>query len=268
MPMSLSDRNLRTSQRAEGNALPQIRRMTFGDLSDALRKGWDDFAAMPSHGVMLCIVYPVIGFVLARLVLGYSVLPLLFPLAAGFALLGPFAAIGLYELSRRREQGQTPSVSDALKVLHAPSMGAMLGLGGLLTILFLIWVATAEGIYVATFGYQAAASIPDFLWRVVATSEGHRLIVAGCGAGLLFALVAFCSTVVAFPLMLDRNASIADGMLTSLRVVIASPIVMLAWAMIIVGLLLAGTLPAFVGLVVVIPVLGHASWHIYRKAVA
>src|SRR6202049_1192940 len=159
-------------QPAQGAAAaPIIRTIGLSDLHEALRLGWEDFKAVPSHAIILCIIYPVLGLVLARTVLGYSVLPLLFPLAAGFALLGPFAALGLYELSRRRESGAEPSAWDALQVLRSPSFGAMLGLGTLLLALFVTWVATAQAIYVAAFGYQPAAGIPDFARRVLNTQQ-------------------------------------------------------------------------------------------------
>jgi len=208
-------------------AAPMIRTIGLSDLSDALRLGWEDFKAVPSHAIILCLVYPVLGLVLARTVLGYSVLPLLFPLAAGFALLGPFAALGLYELSYRRERGEQPSAADALEVLRSPSFGAMLALGALLLALFVVWIATAQAIYVATFGYEAAAGIPDFLGRVLSTSQGWWLIVVGCGVGFLFALVALCISVVSFPLMLDRHAGAADAMATSLQAVARNPVPML-----------------------------------------
>src|SRR6202163_3406579 len=143
-----------------------IRKISLSDLSDALRLGWEDFKAVPSHAIILCVIYPILGLVLARTVLGYSVLPLLFPLAAGFALIGPFAALGLYELSRRRERGEPASAWNAIDVLRSPSFGAMLGLGVLLLALFVTWIATAQAIYVAAFGYEAAASMPDFARRV------------------------------------------------------------------------------------------------------
>src|SRR3954470_9116311 len=156
----------------DSGAAPIVRSIELSDLNDALRRGWDDFKAVPSHAIILCVIYPVLGLVLARTVLGYSVLPLLFPLAAGFALLGPFAALGLYELSYRRERGEQPSAGDALEVLRSPSFGAMLGLGAILLALFAIWIATAQSIYVATFSYEAAAGIPDFAQRVLTTSQG------------------------------------------------------------------------------------------------
>jgi uncharacterized membrane protein len=266
MPTSLSG-NASMPPTANATAAPVIKTIGLPDLQDALRLGWEDFMAVPSHAIVLCLIYPVLGLVLARTVLGYSVLPLLFPLAAGFALLGPFAALGLYELSYRRERGEQPSAGDALEVLRSPSFGAMLGLGAILLALFVVWIATAQSIYVATFGYEAAAGIPDFAQRVLTTSQGWWLIVVGCGVGFLFALVALCISVVSFPLMLDRHASAADAMLVSLQAVARNPVPMAAWGLIVAVLLVIGSLPFFLGLAIVVPVLGHATWHLYRKVI-
>src|SRR6202048_5517015 len=208
---------------------PVIRTIRLSDLYRALRLGWGDFMAGASHAIILCVIYPIRGLVLARTVLGYSVLPLLFPLAAGFALLGPFAALGLYELSRRRGAGEPASAWDALEVLRSPSCGAMLALGTLLLALFVTWVATAQEIYVAAFGYEAAAGIPDFARRVLTTPQGWWLIVVGCGVGFLFAVGALCISVVSFPLMLDRHASAAAAMVTSLRAVAKNTVPMAGW---------------------------------------
>jgi uncharacterized membrane protein len=247
---------------------PVIRSIGLSDLRQALRAGWEDFKAVPSHAVILCVIYPILGLVLARAVFGYAVVPLLFPLAAGFALLGPFAALGLYELSSRRERGEEPSAWNALDVLRSPSFGAMLGLGTLLFALFVTWVATAQAIYIAVFGYQGPASASDFVQRVFTTSQGWWLIVVGCGIGFLFALVALCISVVSFPMMLDRHASAGEAMVTSLRVVAKNPVTIAAWGLIVAALLVVGSLPFFLGLAVVIPLLGHATWHLYRKVIA
>ena len=244
-----------------------VRKIGLSDLSDALRLGWEDFKAIPTHAVVLCLIYPVLGLVLFRMVLGHSLLPLLFPLAAGFTLIGPFAGLGLYELSRRRERGEEPSAMDAMHVLRAPSFGAILGLGMFLLVLFGTWIAAADAIYVATFGYASAASIPDFATRVLTTPEGWTLIIVGCGVGFLFAVAALCISVVSFPLMLDRHATAIDAIRTSLRAVKMNPFTMAAWGVIVAVLLAVGSLPFFVGLCVVLPVLGHASWHLYRKVV-
>jgi uncharacterized membrane protein len=244
-----------------------VRKIGLSDLRDALRLGWEDFKAVPTHAVVLCVIYPILGLALFRLVVGYSVLPLLFPLAAGFTLIGPFAALGLYELSRRRERGEEAAAWHAMEVLRAPSFGAIIELGVLLLVLFGIWIGTADAIYIATFGHAPAASIPDFASRVLTTPQGWSLIIIGCGVGFLFAVVALCVSVVAFPLMLDRHASAIDAIRTSLRAVMENPVAMAAWGVIVAALLVIGSLPLFVGLAVVLPVLGHATWHLYRKVV-
>ena len=246
---------------------PVIRSIGLSDLHQALRLGWEDFKAVPSHAIILCVIYPILGLVLARAVFGYAVVPLLFPLAAGFALLGPFAALGLYELSSRRERGEEPSAFDALDVLRSPSFGAMFGVGTLLFALFVTWVATAQAIYIAVFGYEGPASASDFMQRVFTTPQGWWLIVIGCGVGFLFALVALCISVVSFPLMLDRHAGAGEAMVTSLRAVAHNPGPMAAWGLIVAVLLVAGTLPFFLGLAIVIPLLGHATWHLYRETI-
>ncbi|WP_315704108.1 MULTISPECIES: DUF2189 domain-containing protein [unclassified Bradyrhizobium] len=245
-----------------------IRTIDLSNLWRALRLGWDDFKAMPSHALMLCAIYPVLGLILARAAFGYSVVPLLFPLAAGFALLGPFAAVGLYELSSRRESGMVSSAWDAFEVLRSPSFGAMLGLGTLLLALFVTWVAIAQTIYIAVFGYGGATGFGDFVRRVLTTEQGWWLIAVGCGTGFLFALLTLCITVVSFPLMLDRRAGALEAMVTSLRVTAKNPFAVAAWGLVVAALLVIGTIPFFLGLAVVIPLLGHATWHLYREVIA
>ena len=248
-------------------ARPQIRKIGLSDLKDALARGLDDFRAMPSHAVFLCLIYPVVGFMLARWVLGANVLPLLFPLAAGFALLGPLAALGLYEMSRRREQGLDVSWHHALDVFRSPSLGAIIALGLLLVAIFLTWLAVAQSIYVATFGYAPAASMPDFARQVATSPEGWTLAIVGNAVGFLFAVLVLTLTVVSFPLLLDRDVGVAVAVLTSARAVMANPVTMACWGLIVAALLLVGSIPFFFGLAVVVPILGHATWHLYRKVI-
>jgi uncharacterized membrane protein len=244
-----------------------IRHIGFSDLLDALRLGWEDFKAVPSHAIVLCVIYPIIGILLWRMVLGYSVLPMLVPIAAGFALIGPFAALGLYELSYRRELGMDASAWHAFRVLRAPSFGSMLGLGALLLAIFIAWVITAHAIYVSTYGEIPASAIPDFLTQVFATSEGWRMIMMGVGVGFLFAAVALCISIVSFPLMLHQHADMSDAIQTSMRVVAKNPIAAAEWGLIVAVLLTLGSIPFFLGLTVIMPLLGHATWHLYRKAI-
>jgi len=248
-------------------ARPIIRKITPADLLDALRKGYADLAAMPSHAVFLCLIYPLAGLILWRIAIGYDVLPLLFPLAAGFALIGPFAALGLYELSRRREQKLEPYWSHAFDVFRSPSFGAIAALGLLLVVIFFVWLGVAQAIYVSAFGDTPAASIPDFFRQVLTTPAGWMLILVGNGVGFLFAMLVLVISVVSFPLLLDRDVGAAVAVLTSIRAVLANPLTMALWGLIVAALLVLGSLPFLIGLTFVMPLLGHATWHLYRKVV-
>jgi uncharacterized membrane protein len=249
-------------------ARPIIRKISPADLLDALRKGYDDFAAIPSYAVFLCLIYPVVGLILWRIAIGYDVLPLLFPLAAGFALIGPFAALGLYELSRRREQGLDIFWAHAFDVFRSPSFGAIAALGLLLVVIFFVWLGVAQAIYVSAFGDTPAASIPDFFRQVLTTPAGWMLILVGNGVGFLFAVLVLTISIIAFPLLLDRDVGAAVAVLTSIRAVLMNPGTMALWGLIVAALLVLGSLPFFIGLTLVMPLLGHATWHLYRKVVA
>src|SRR6516225_6874268 len=247
---------------------PVVRRISTSDLYYALARGYDDFAAFPSHAVFLCVIYPLVGLLLIGLTLGtLSLLPLAIPIAAGFALVGPLAAIGLYELSRRREAGLDSSTGHALDVRHSPSLGAIIVLGVLLMALFLIWLVVAEALYIAIFGYSPPASITQFLHDVLTTPRGWTLIVVGTGIGFLFAALVLSISAISFPLLLDRDVGAAVAVYTSLRVMAANPLPMALWGLIVAALLVIGSISFFVGLTVVMPVLGHATWHLYRRAV-
>lgn len=255
--------------RAEERAAPPVvRRIGVGDLRAALAAGWDDFAANRTDVIFLCVIYPVVGLLLGRLASGNGLLPLLFPLASGFALLGPLAAIGVNEMSRRREQGAAVRWVDAFGVLRAPSIGAIALMGLLLVGIFLLWLVAAQVIYVLTLGPAPPASLAAFVHEVVHTASGWAMIVIGIGVGALFAVLVLAVSVVSFPLLLDRDVGIDMAVRTSLRTVASNPGMMALWGAIIVAGLVIGSLPALVGLAVVLPVLGHATWHLYRRVIA
>jgi uncharacterized membrane protein len=251
----------------ESPAYPIVRKIGFADLKDAAAKGIDDFWAMPTHVIFLAIIYPLLGLFLARMTFGYDLMPLLFPLAAGFALIGPFAAIGLYEMSRQREQGVDVTWKHALGLLRCPSLDAIAALGMILVIVFLIWLATAQSLYQLLFGYASPESIGQFLTDILTTSAGWTLIIAGNGIGFLFAAFVLTISVVSFPLLLDRDVGVIVAMHTSIRAVLRNPLMMAAWGLFVAVALVIGSLPFFVGLAVVMPVLAHSTWHLYRKVV-
>jgi uncharacterized membrane protein len=246
---------------------PTIRRIRTSDIVDAVRQGFDDFQQYRSDVALLCVVYAVIGLVLTRLAFGSDLLPLLFPLASGFAIIGPFASLALYEMSRMREQGVAVSWLNAFDVLKAPAIGAIMILGAGLVALFLVWILVAWLIYANTLNGITPTSASAFLHDVFRTSTGQTMIVVGMGVGFLFALAAMMISVVSFPLLLDQDAGLDTAVRTSVKAVLANPGPMAVWGLVVAGGLVLGSIPAFVGLVVVIPVLGHATWHLYRKLV-
>jgi uncharacterized membrane protein len=247
---------------------PTVRRIGFGDLRAALAGGWSDFLAIPTQLIFLCILYPIIGLVAAKVAVGNNLLPLAFPLVAGFALVGPVLAIGLYELSRRREAGLPVSWLNAFDVLRNPALFSVAMLGGVLFLLFAAWLGAARAIYALTIGGDAPLAVGDFIATIQASPHFWALLVFGNAVGFLFALVVLTVAVVSFPLLLDRNVDPMTAVQTSIRAVRTNPVTMLAWGFIVGFVLMLGCIPLFVGLAVAMPVLGHATWHLYRRVVA
>jgi uncharacterized membrane protein len=248
------------------SARPTIGQIDTSDLKDVLVKGFRDFDAKPTHFVLLFIIYPIVGIILINLTAGYQILPLIFPIIAGFALIGPFAAIGLYEISRRREQGLDFSIKYAFEVHRSPSFPAILILSVVMMVIYFAWLGAALIIFDLTFG-ATPTSFWGFVNDVLTTQAGWTLIVVGSGVGFIFAVAVLALAVVSFPMLLDRDVGVSTAIGTSVRAVAANPVTMAAWGFIVAALLILGSIPFFFGLAVVMPVLGHATWHLYRKVV-
>jgi uncharacterized membrane protein len=255
------------SHDTEASHAPRVRRIGIADLRAALRAGVEDFAACRSDVIFLCLLYPVIGVAMIVAAMNGGFLPLIFPAIAGFALVGPVAGVGLYEMSRRRERGEAVRWADALKVLESPRFGAVLALGILHCAIFLSWMITAFALNNAIMGPAVAPSASAFLARVLGTSQGWTLIVVGSGVGFLFAALVLSISVVSFPLLLDRAVGLPVAIATSIRLTRENPGTVAVWGLIVAGALVIGAVPFFLGLIVVLPILGHATWHLYRRAV-
>ena len=246
---------------------PQVQQLSQEDLREALRLGMQDFTAARADALFLVVVYPVIGLVLLAAATDLAALPMLFPLVAGFALLGPLAAVGLYEISRRREKGEPVSWGAALSFFGQPYFAALVVLGLCLMGIFAAWLIAAFAIHALTLGPQPPASLSGFLSETFTTGAGWAMILLGTGTGFLFALLVLATSVVSFPLLIERHVSVPKAIMTSVEVFRKNPRVICTWGLVVAASLILGAIPALVGLVVVMPVLGHATWHLYRRAV-
>ncbi|MSU91407.1 DUF2189 domain-containing protein [Rhodobacteraceae bacterium 2CG4] len=251
----------------EESGVPVVRKIGTEDLKEALRRGVEDFAAFRSDVVAICLLYPVIGGVLVWFALDRNLLPLLFPMLSGFALVGPLAGVGLYEMSRRRERGLHPNWGDALAVFRSSALAPIVMLGIYLLAIFVAWLFAAWFIYAMTLGPEPPASTGAFLADVFTTGAGWAMIVLGFGVGFVFAVVALAISVVSFPMLLDRDVGLPLAVVTSVTLVARNPWTMAQWGLVVALSLALGAIPALLGLALVVPILGHATWHLYRRAI-
>lgn len=251
----------------EEDVAPKVQTLTIEDIRESLRLGYADFLAARADVMFICLIYPVIGVLLAAVGFNARLLPVVFPVAAGFALLGPIAAVGLYEVSRRRETDEQVTWLSALGVVRSPKFGAIFLLGLYLAVIFLAWIAVAHFIWLVTLGPDQPGTVSEFLGQVFTTGAGWAMIVIGVFVGFCFALAVLATSVVSFPLLLDRNVGVPLAASTSLQVFRSNPQVILSWGLLVAALLVLGSVPAFIGLIIVLPILGHATWHLYRRAV-
>lgn len=244
-----------------------VNSIDFGDVRDALRKGWEDFQALRGELLFLPLIYIAVGFAAGVFAFGGNIFRLLFPLVGGFALVGPIAASGFYELARRREQGEDSSWRHFFDPLAGPSRMPLLILSAMLLVLFLLWVTVADGIYHNTLGRLAPATPADFLGALFTTPEGWQMVLLGNLAGALFALLALVLSAFSFPMVVDRATDPGTAVLTSLAACRRNPATMTRWGILVGTILFAAAIPLFVGLMVALPVLGYATWHLYRRTV-
>lgn len=253
--------------RARSDGILRINRVTADDIFFALRAGIADFRTRPVMSGFFGLFYALFGILFLWTLIALGKIWMIIPAAVGFPLVAPFAAAGLYEMSRRMQKGQPFGWRDILGVMARQRQREMGWMA--FVILFVFWVWTYQvRLWLAIILKDVSFSGFDgFLQAVFFTPEGGTFLVVGTLVGAGLAAVLFTVTVVSMPMLLDRKTDFVTAMLTSVRVVRESPVVMLGWAALISLTMLVSMLPAFLGLVVTLPVLGHTTWHLYQRAV-
>ncbi len=244
-----------------------VRKIGADDLRWALSAGWRDFQDKRGDLLFVAMLYPLIGLITAVAVTNDAALPLFFPLVAGLSILGPAVAAGFYELARRRELGLEATWRHFFDPLFGPGRDTLIMLTVGLVMIFGLWVAFAYAIYAATMGPNFPHGIAAFADRVFTTRAGWALIILGNLAGALFAVVVLVCSLVSFPMAVDKPVDPGIALDTSIRAVRANPGAVAGWGLRVAALLVLGSVPAFIGLAVVLPVLGYATWHLYTRLV-
>ena len=232
-------------------------------IPTALRAGWRDFRRAPAFGLFFAAFYVAGGLVLAAVAMASGQEWWLMPFVVGFPLIAPFAAVGLYEVSRRIEADEPLDWKQVLSVVVAQKDRQVPSMAMVVLLMFMFWVFVAHTTFALFMGVSSLTNVsssPEILFQ----GRGLMMLLVGTLIGAGFASVLFSITVVGLPLILDREVDLISAIIASFQAVAANPGVMLVWAGVIAGMLFIGILPMFLGLFIVLPVLGHASWHMYR----
>lgn len=244
-----------------------VRKITNEDLRWSLYQGLADFGAMRGDIVIAGLIYTFIGIAAVVMTANGPLIPFFFPVVAGVGLLGPIAAVGFYELARRREDGLESGWRHFLDVRKRPAVDDIGLVAGLLLGIFALWLLAAGALYAAFFGWGTPTSIPGFLGAVFGTAQGWGLILSGLAVGVLFGWAVLAISVVSLPMLVDCDLSASEAVSASWRAAHANKPEMIRWGAMVVGLLVLGSIPLFVGLAFVLPWLGYSTWHLYTRLI-
>ncbi|MBW4024001.1 MAG: DUF2189 domain-containing protein [Proteobacteria bacterium] len=245
----------------------EVRHIGLGALMPALKAGFEDLRALRTDQITIAVIYSICGLIVAAVIADRALVPFLFPACAGFALIGPLATLWYAALSRAHEQTGDGKSEHAMRVFRGPRMKTLRILGGAAILLFLLWNGAAALIYEWTLGSSSAKPNSFFLVRVFTTGAGWELTIIGCGVGMIFAVIAVAIGCVSFPLAIDKPVTAWEAIQVSMQAMARNPLFMVCWGIVIVAGLLIGAIPGLIGLAVTLPILGHATWHVYRRIV-
>jgi len=264
----MADNSNTTAPTRRPPAMPTVNAISVGDLFDVLRNGLSDFARAPLFGLFFGGVYALGGIIIALSLTIWDIPWMIYPVAIGFPLIGPFVAVGLYEVSRRLEAGKPIKWSEVLGVVWLQRQRELAWMAFVMLFVFWVWMYQVRLLVAIILSRMSFSTLDKFIEVIFTTSQGWTFLAVGHVVGAVLAMVLFSITVVSIPLLLDRESDFVTAMITSVKTVTTSPVPMLAWGVFVTLAVIVSSIPMFLGLIVALPVLGHATWHLYRKAVA
>ena len=252
---------------SQAYVMPRVNALTTADIRAALMEGLSDFARAPLFGLFFGGIFAVAGILIVLALTVWDKSWMIYPVAIGFPLVGPFAAVGLYEVSRRLEAGRPLIWSEVLSVVWAQRLRELSWMAFVMLFVFWIWMYQVRLLVAILLGRMSFSTLEKFLTLVLSTGQGWLFLAVGHVVGAALALILFSITVISIPLLMEREVDFITAMITSVRTVVASPVAMLSWGLVVTLCVILACLPFFLGLLVILPVLGHATWHLYRRAV-
>jgi len=247
--------------------MPLVNKITVNDVIDALAAGLQDFRAAPVYGLAIGTFFAVGGLFVILSAAALNMSYLSYPAAAGFVLIGPFAAVGVYEVSRRLKNGEELSWAKVFGAMWAQKGRELSWMAFVVLFIQIMWMYQVRLLLALFLGFRSFSSFDEFLTEVIGTPEGLMFLAIGHVVGAVLSLLLFSLTVISFPMLLEEDRDFITAMITSVRAVATSPIPMIGWAFVVTAVLIVSMVPAFIGLVVTLPVLGHTTWHLYKKCV-